>query len=180
MDQTTAVRRRLLQANGVDLDEPYFVLEGRWMKMGKQQCMHDNHGVRLDEIDRRCYCRGCGLQIDPFEALLNYANAESRLVSQAEFIKQSQHAEATRKANEKARRPFVRTVTGWTAIKDMTLKAEPVIGYTLTLECGHSGDFGPNRKPKHVTCRACQADAVRETLRSRDAHAGKGQTVNAQ
>ena len=157
MDRATAVRRRLVQANGIDLEQPYFIVDGRWMK--GTRCAHENHGVRLDEIDRRCYCRGCNLQLDPFDALLHYAASEQRLIHHASTITQHEQAEAARKQADKDRRPFTRAVTGFTAVKDMTLKAEPIIGYTLKLECGHASKCGPNRKPKRVTCRTCQAEA---------------------
>ena len=164
MDHVTAVRRRLVQANGIDLEQPYFMVEGRWSKLPR--CTHENYGVRLDEVDRLCYCRGCNLQIDPFEALVHYAASESRLVLHADTIRSAQQAEIARKEADKARRPFVRNVTGHAAVKDLTLKAEPIIGYKLTLECGHVGECGPNRIPKRMTCRACQADALRERRRT--------------
>lgn len=154
-DLVTAVRRRMLTSIGVNLEEPYFIVENRWMKMGAVRCMHDNMGVRLDEVDRRCYCRGCNLQLDPFEALLYYANAERRLVGHVETLKRAERDEIKRKEIAKTRQPFIRAVTSYTAVKDLTLKAEPIIGYTLHLECGHCSECGPTRKPKRVTCRIC-------------------------
>ena len=96
------------------------------------------------------------IQLDPFDALLHYAASEQRLVAHASTIKLHEQAEAARKQADKDRRPWSRVVAGYTAVKDMTLKAEPVIGYMLKLECGHACECGPNRKPKRVTCRTCQ------------------------
>ena len=141
------------------LDEPYFEVAPRWMAMTQKRCMHENEGIRLDEVDRACFCKGCGKQIDPFEALLYYAASEQRLLGTRHAIEQAQQSERDRKAAEKARRPFGRAVTGFTARKDLTLKAEPIIGYTLDLECGHKADCGPNRKPRRVTCHACKEAA---------------------
>lgn len=141
------------------LDEPYFDVAPKYLAMTQMHCMHENEGVRLDENGRRVYCKGCGLQLDPFEALLHYAASERRLVSTRHAIEQAEQRERDRKQREKDRRPFTRRVVGHRERKDLSLKAEPVIGYTLTLECGHKKDCGPNRKPRQVTCRECEHQA---------------------
>jgi hypothetical protein len=144
------------------LDEPYFEVVPKYLAMAEKRCMHRDEGVRLDEADRRVYCKACNKQIDPFEALLHYAASETRLLGTRRAIEQARQSELDRKAAEKARRPFVRAVTGFTAERDLTLKAEPIIGYTLDLECGHKKDCGPNRRPRRVTCHACK-DAARKS-----------------
>ena len=137
------------------LDEPYFQVTPRYMAMAQQRCTHEDHGVRLDETDRTVTCKNCGKQVDPFQALLHYAASEQRLVSARQQIEQAQEAEVARKQREKDRRPFARAVVKRTERKDLSLKAEPVIGYTLTLECGHTMEVGEGNRFRRVTCGQC-------------------------
>ena len=145
-----------------ELNEPFFEVVNEWSG-GMTRCRHREHGFRLDTIDRRAICKGCGKDVDAFDALVAYAKSETRLLSTRQRIEDAEKRERDRKAREKARRPFGRAVNSVRAVKDLTLKTEPVIGYTLTLECGHSAECGPNRKPRMVTCRQCQADAIANT-----------------
>lgn len=158
-DQVARVKARL----NPKLNEPYFQLHPKYMAMAKNQCTHENHGVDLIEVDRSVLCKGCRKHIDPFDALLHYAASEQRLIATRNQIAQMQQREADKKSRAKARRPFVRKVVRWIARKDMTLKAEPVIGYDIELECGHSGKCGPDRKVKNITCRECEMAALKPT-----------------
>lgn len=119
------------------------------------RCHHDK-GVRLDECDRAVLCKVCGRELDPFEALQHYAASEQRLLQTWRHIKENNEREASAKAREKERRPFLRKVLKYMPKKDLTLKAEPIIGYVLDLECGHKAECGPNRKVKTKTCYQCQ------------------------
>ena len=153
------------------LDEPYFEVTPRYLAMAQNRCTHENHGVRLDETDRTATCKGCGKQVDPFDALLHYAASERRLVETRKAIKAAAEAEVARKHREKDRRPFARAVVRRTARKDLSLKAEPVIGYTLTLECGHTREVGECNRFRRVTCGQC------EEVARRTAVAGANQTT---
>jgi len=144
------------------LDEPYFEVTPRYLAMAQNRCTHENHGVRLDETDRTATCKGCGKPVDPFDALLHYAASEQRLVGTRKAINDAQQAEVARKQREKDRRPFARAVVRRTARKDLTLKAEPVVGYALTLECGHTVDVGEGNRFRRVTCSQCEQDARRK------------------
>lgn len=155
VDQVLLVKARL----NPTLNEPYFEVIERYMAIGGKRCTHENVGVKLDKIDRRVYCRGCGIQIDPFSALLNFAKSESRLVSTLASIKEATESEAKRKEREKERRPFVRGVKSRVAVKDMSLKAEPITGYKNTLECGHVVETSGDRRWRTRTCNECQTAA---------------------
>lgn len=141
------------------LNEPYFQIEPDYLAMTTGRCMHKEYGVRLDAVDRRCYCKRCGIQIDPFEALVNYAHAEQRLVSTRRAIEDAEKRQATQKQREKDRRPFARAVVGRVPRKDLSLKAEPVIGYTVTLSCGHTRETNGERQYRQVTCGDCEKQA---------------------
>lgn len=146
----------MLQALGVDLEAPYFKVDGEYVVTGK--CSHAEYGIRLDKTDRHCFCRNCGLQIDPFEALLYYAKAETRLVNARGQIEQARKSEENTKARAKERKQYARKVVGSTVVKDLSLKAEPITGKKLKLECGHVKDAGPDWSPKQVTCHECEAE----------------------
>ena len=150
--RVAAVKARLCP----ELDEPYFTVEQKYLSVATKRCTHKNEGVRLDKIDRRVYCRKCGKQIDPFEALLYHAASEQRLVSTRQAIQEAETRERVRKEQEKARRPFLRTVTGRTAIHDLTLKAEPIIGYKHRLACGHVVETRGATFWKTRTCYECR------------------------
>lgn len=140
-----------------ELNEPYFQII-RHYQYG-QRCNHDDQGVTLDIPARRVLCKGCGAQIDAFDALLQHAHAEQRLVNVVHEGREREKREAEQKRREKERRPFLRQVVGYVARRDKTLKAEPIIGYTLTLECEHTKASDGDRKPRRVTCYICQAAA---------------------
>lgn len=162
-DQVKAVKARLAPW----LDEPYFKVVRRWETLTMKQCDHRNHGVRLIETDRQAICNGCGKPVDAFDALLHYAESEQRLLSTRQAIEQAHKAEAERKQRDKERRPFAREVVSWTERKDLTLKAEPVTGYNLKLECGHAASCGPNRRVRRVTCRECEHIAKKAAKEAR-------------
>lgn len=124
--------------------------------MGAKRCLHENYGVKLDVTDRQVICNGCHKPIDAFDALLHFAKSEQRLLSTWHSIQESEKREHERTQREKERRPFRRKVVRRLPIHDMDLKAEPIIGYTNTLECGHEKKSGPDRKLKQATCYTCQ------------------------
>lgn len=144
------------------LNEPYFSES----KSGGG-CLHLHYGVRLDETTQRAYCKKCGVEIALFTALWNYHHAEQRLVRTLEDIKRREQAEIDKKAREKERRPFLRAVSSRKAVKDMSLKAEPTIGFELTLECGHVVDSKNTRHLSNVTCHECKNDAMVAAAKAR-------------
>lgn len=158
--QLATIKARLLP----ELDEPYFEVEHEWNRMASKRCDHRNSGVRLEPLERRVICKGCGTVVDAFDALVNYAASEQRLIGTRRAIEDAKKSEEQKKAREKERRPFARQVTGYTAKHDLSLKAEPIIGYALTLACGHQAECGPNRQPRQVTCRTCEHDARKASV----------------
>lgn len=155
-DNAAIVRSRLNPA----LNTPFFETVGKLEAMVAKRCDHSQHGMRLDQMDRRVYCRGCGISVDPFEALLIFAHAEQRLVQQVKALADARDADARAKQREKDRRPFLRRATGWKPVKDEKLKAEPIIGWQVTLACGHTILAMTQRQPKTMTCPNCQALAA--------------------
>lgn len=155
VSQVARVKARLDQR----LNEPYFTVVPRYMAMAQKRCTHEDHGVELDETDRTAYCNGCRTLVDPFQALLHYAASEQRLVATRLAIEEAQERERRQKQREKDRKPFARAVLRRTERKDLSLKAEPVIGQTLTLECGHTRDVGPDNRFRRVTCAVCEVEA---------------------
>jgi hypothetical protein len=139
------------------LNQAYFEVETEHMRSNK--CNHRNCGVRLLVPERRVICKGCNEQIDAFDALQHYAASEQRLVSVRNDILEAEKREERRKQADKERRPWLRNVQSWHARKDLSLKAEPIIGWMLTLECGHKKGVDGERKPNRVTCRECEAAA---------------------
>lgn len=139
------------------LNRPYFVV-----KSSGGGCLHLQCGVRLDETTQRAYCLGCGNELALFDALMNYHRAEQRLVATLSEIQRHMKMEQERKQREKERRPFLREVTSRRERKDMSLKAEPVIGYELTLECGHTQDQKDTRRLNRVTCHTCRYEAAKQ------------------
>lgn len=144
------------------LNEPYFQVGA-----SGGGCLHVQYGVRLDETTHRAYCQKCGAEIALFDALMNYHKAETRLVGTLQEIKRLQAAEVEKKQREKERRPYLREVRGRTAKKDMTLKAEPTIGFDLELECGHKFYSSGERRLNRVTCHECKNAAMVAAAKAR-------------
>ena len=161
--QVSETKRRILAAIGVDLDAPYFAVTEEYM--AGNRCKHVEFGVELDKVDRVARCQKCHVTIDPFEALLNYAKAERRLVNTLSQIRQAEESERRSKEREQERKPFARRVVGRVDRKDLAQKTEPVIGQTLTLECGHSKEVGVDNRFKRVTCVECK-DAAKQLARA--------------
>lgn len=150
--QTQIVKARL----DPRLNEPYFE-EART----SGGCIHAMYGVKLDNTKQRAYCKQCGEEIALWDALWNYLRAEQRLVATLQEMKRMQQQEIDRKQRDKERRPFVREVVGRVARKDMSLKAEPIIGYVNELECGHKQQQNGDRRLHRVTCHECKSVAAR-------------------
>ena len=154
VSQTQIVKARL----DPKLNEPYFSVI---KDVGFSGCQHAQHGVKLDKTKQRAYCKQCGEEIALFDALWNYHHAEERLVGTLQQMQKMRDDEAARKLREKERRPFVREVVGRVARKDMTLKAEPIIGYVNELECGHKRQQNGERHISRMTCTDCKAAAAK-------------------
>lgn len=144
------------------LNEPYFEVAS-----SGGGCLHVQYGVRLDETTHRAYCKKCGAEIALFDALMNYHKAETRLVGTLQEMKRMRAQDEEKKQREKERRPFLREVRGRTAKKDMTLKAEPTIGYDLELECGHKFYSSGERRLNRVTCHECKNAAMVAAAKAR-------------
>lgn len=153
LTQTQIVKARL----DPKLNEPYF----SEVKDASTRCLHIQYGVKLDQTKQRAYCKECGTEIALFDALWNYHHAEQRLVGTLQEMKRMQQQEEERKQRERERRPFLREVVGRAARKDMSLKAEPIIGYMNELECGHKQQQNGDRHLRHVTCHQCRNDAAK-------------------
>jgi len=145
------------------LDEPYFDVVDRIKYMGMRKCDHRDFGVRLDVPVRRVYCRGCGVEVDPFDALIGYGEAERRLQHDAQTIRNAQQKETEKAAREKARKPHLQKVVKWEAIRDKRLVAKPVTGYVVTLACGHKTTTKGDRRYQNITCGTCVRDATQTT-----------------
>lgn len=154
--QADAVKARLAPW----LNEPYFEVVESYMAFATpNRCTHENMGVRLDEIDRRVYCLGCKIQLDPFEALLYHAKSERRLLSQLHDLKERERAEAAKIQREKERRPHLKRVLKRRAVRDTRMKDEPVVGYVNELECGHKRKSEGANQRRTMTCLECVAAA---------------------
>lgn len=153
-----AIKRRLLP----ELNEPFFILTTSDERDMRRACSHRNHGVRLEEPERAAFCRGCGAQVDAFDALVAYAKSERRLVQHAEAIAHHQKMEQARKDRQVTSRQFKRQVVKRTAVKDKTRKGDPITGYKMTLECGHVRAARKDQRDMAIaTCYDCQ---VAETV----------------
>lgn len=136
------------EAEGVDLESPFFTIQQR---PPYPACDHRNRGVTLDVATRRVFCL-CGEQIDAFDALLIYAHAQRRLVAHAEAIKEHERKEA----EKKAKRPFVKKVVGFAARHSSRGR---VLGFDVSLDCGHSVYWDRRKQPRQMTCEQCFRNA---------------------
>ena len=136
------------------------------------QCIHSHYGVLLDKTTQRAYCTNCKQEIALFDALWDYHQAEQRLVQTLQNLDAHDERELAKKAREKERRPFMRKVTSYEQVRDMTLKAEPVTGRVYTLECGHTRQLDGDREFKQVHCSQCQMEA--NTVRGGKSASGTG------
>jgi hypothetical protein len=135
------------EAAPVDLDSPFFTIA----RTEYPKCDHRNRGVTLDTATRRAICL-CGEVIDCFDALLIYAHAQRRLMNRVEEIR----AHERKEAEKKAAKPYVRAVAGCCARRS---KRGRIIGYSLTLECGHEHHWHRRTPPRRATCQACIREA---------------------
>lgn len=119
------------------------------------ECWHDNVGVNIDRRGRKCYCKGCGAELDPFEALLLYATAEARLVhTKQEIITRQEKA-----AESIGMRAFVRDVM---SVEPNKWGDQVMRGFTVVLACGHSRQSDRDVAPKRMSCFACYSAAKKE------------------
>jgi hypothetical protein len=138
------------------LSEPYFEVQRAFMSLAMKKCDHKEHGVILDELDRAAICRNCRREIDPFEALLNYAHAEERLVNAVEALRESGRREAQKLARVAIVSKCNRKVVSREPVRNLELKAEPIIGYKNTLGCGHVRETTSDREFKTLMCYDCE------------------------
>jgi hypothetical protein len=150
VEQTQAVKARLDPL----LNKPYFEIA-----RGSMNCTHSQYGILLDKTTQRAYCLNCKQEIALFDALWNYHQAEQRLVHHLQSLDEHDKREAEKKKRDKERRPFMRKVTDTKAVRDMSLKAEPVVAQIYTLECGHERKMDGDRRFEKVHCSACQMKA---------------------
>jgi len=148
--QTMAVKARLDPL----LDKPYFQPVTR-----SNMCTHSMYGVKLDKQTQRAYCLKCGEELALFDALWNYHHAEERLVGTLRQLDEHDKREAAKKERDRERRPFMRNVKGWKAVRDMTLKTEPTVARIYELECGHKRKMDGDRSFERVHCNDCQSAA---------------------
>lgn len=155
-DITLAPVASLEEANRARQDKPFFTVLPRPQY---PDCDHTRRGVTLDTTLRTVFCE-CGKQIDPFDALMVYANAEKRLIQTRADIERHRKEEADKKREQEERKPFLREVRGFTSV----FNPEPpngdgaLIGFDVRLSCGHTvrwGSRGRRRPKRHLTCDIC-------------------------
>lgn len=127
----------------VNLDTPFFTVK----HTSYPDCDHRHRGVTLDVARRVAICL-CGVEIDCFDALLIYAHAQRRLVETRQHIEEHYRKEA----EKKARRPFVRDVSGY---QQHLSKRGRLLGYEMTLSCGHRMYWDRRKPPCRATCDTC-------------------------
>jgi len=141
------------EAAPVDLDSPFFTIA----RTDYAKCDHRNKGVTLDTATRKAICL-CGEAIDCFDALLIYAHAQRRLISHAEAIREHERKEA----EKKAAKPFVKDVGSYAARYangSSRTRHGRLLGYHVTLECGHEQYWDRRRLPRRMTCVTCVRNA---------------------
>ena len=153
-----AVKRKLAPW----LDEPYFEILTPERKLASGQCAHRDKGVTLEVSDRRVVCRGCGQEVDAFDALIDYSKSETRLVRHADYIKGQALKNEERLARDRVRRLHVRLVASSSPVLDSREGVETVSGHTLMLECGHVLKWPNARRPRTVTCHQCRLGRGKE------------------
>lgn len=114
-------------------------------------CNHLDRGVTLDIGTRKVTCK-CGVEMDAFDALLAYAHSERRLVNTWERIQEYKRKER----EKKDKKPFARDITG---LQTRFASGGRVIGYILTLRCGHQRCWDKKRRPRSAHCAECMKNA---------------------
>ena len=144
----------------IDLEKPFFKVVRPHDDPTK--CNHHNRGVTLDVKTRRVYCK-CGEQIDTFDALLIYANAERRLQNDRAALDEHKRKEA----EQKAKKAFVQRVRGASAIYGRN--GRTIRGYHITLECGHPAMWFRKRPkmPREMQCPKCFDEAQAKIRRDK-------------
>jgi hypothetical protein len=142
--------KRKPAGKAIDLDAPFFE-ERHPEPRDYSKCDHSRLGFQFDKKMRKVYCR-CGEEVDAFDAIVALAYAEKRLQSTRAVIED----DARKKAEEKAKKPFVKKVTGFEHHYDR--KGVP-LARDYRLECGHTirqhRGRGFNRHWKQATCTTC-------------------------
>lgn len=142
--------RRKPAGHAIDMDAPFFEKRPEPPR-DYSKCDHSQLGFQYDEKKRKVYCR-CGEEVDAFDAIVAIAHVGMRQRWAAEEIK----AERARKAEEKAKRPFVKKVTSSALVYD---RARRPYARDYGLECGHQLRQHRGRGFKRVwrtaTCTEC-------------------------
>src|SRR5690349_7527055 len=99
-------------ANRARQDKPFFTVLPRPQY---PDCDHTRRGVTLDTTRRTVFCK-CGKEIDAFDALMIYAQAEKRLISTRNDIERHKAEEARKKREQEERKPFLREVRGFASV----------------------------------------------------------------
>ena len=159
--QATEATRVLLKAAGHDPDAPYFTMEDKHDVMMKGGCVHENHGVILNTVNRSVRCSGCSVDVHPFDALVAYAHGDRYRRYREQEAANAEASVKQVKARQKRNKPFIREVVGIEEVADHTLKAEPIIGHLLKLTCGHAVKVAVDGITKTRTCHACAQAALK-------------------
>lgn len=107
-----------------------------------RDCDHKRRGFTLNETERSATCR-CGVRVDPFDALVAYANLEDSVLW-ADYRRK----EAEVKAQEdKEKRQFVMPMVGYARIGEGR--------YCVNLKCGHKVNWFKKRIPREMRCEVC-------------------------
>lgn len=142
----------------VDLDQPFFQIT----RPEHPECNHRDRGVRLDMGRRRAICLGCGEAIDTFDALLIYAHAQQRMQNTRDFIE----ADRRREQEKRDAKPFVRDVRGFAARFARSRRPGRhgrLLGYDVTLACGHDASWDKRKPPRRMTCHQCVRESKLKT-----------------
>jgi len=147
---------RVMRRIEPELEEPYFMI----IERGAAKCSHIDKGVTLDEASRTAICRGCKQVVDLFDALMNYAESERRLVLARERVEKFQKEQREKNERNRARMKFVRKVmsskTKWKGEDSENMEED---GHILTLDCGHQMDWDRTLVPAEATCPTCRTAA---------------------
>ena len=142
--------KRKPAGQAIDLDAPFFE-ERRPDPRDYSKCDHSRLGFQFDKAHRKVYCR-CGEEVEAFDAVVAMAYAERRLQSTRAAIEE----DARKKAEEKAKKPFVKKVTGFQHHYD---RKGVALARDYRLECGHTirqhRGRGFKRYWKKATCVTC-------------------------
>lgn len=142
--------KRKPAGHAIDLEAPFFSPRTEPVR-DYSKCDHTLLGFEYSVQQRKVYCK-CGEEVDPFDAIVAMGRSASRMQDAANTIKE----ERLRKAEEKAKRQFVKSVTSSSLVYDR-LRRPYARDYGL--ECGHTvrqhRGRGFKRHWRSATCTKC-------------------------